>query len=73
MMMEKIMSKTNDTSNLDHRELADSELDVVSGGMPKLHEVASKGTIHPEVLIWTWESLGLTAMRGARSGASGAV
>jgi hypothetical protein len=36
-MMEKIMSKTNDTSKFDHaklenRVLADSELDAVSGG-----------------------------------------
>jgi hypothetical protein len=34
--MEKIMSKSNDTSRLaaleDHRPLADSELDAVSGG-----------------------------------------
>jgi hypothetical protein len=30
--MEKIMSKTNDVSTLDHRPLADSELDAVSGG-----------------------------------------
>jgi hypothetical protein len=34
--MEKIMSKTNDTSRLatleDHRPLANSELDAVSGG-----------------------------------------
>jgi hypothetical protein len=35
--MEKIMSKTNETSKLDHaklenRVLADSELDAVSGG-----------------------------------------
>jgi hypothetical protein len=38
--MEKIMSKTNDTSRLDHtklenRVLADSELDAVSGGVIK--------------------------------------
>jgi hypothetical protein len=35
--MEKIMSKTNETTNLvtfeDHRPLADSELDVVTGGL----------------------------------------
>jgi hypothetical protein len=30
--MEKIMSKTNNTLNLDHCALADSELDAVSGG-----------------------------------------
>jgi hypothetical protein len=35
--MEKIMSKSNDTSKVatleDHRPLADSELDAVSGGI----------------------------------------
>jgi hypothetical protein len=30
--LEKIMSKTNDVSTLDHHALADSELDEVSGG-----------------------------------------
>jgi hypothetical protein len=30
--MEKIMSKSNDVSTLDHRPLADSELDAMSGG-----------------------------------------
>jgi hypothetical protein len=56
--MEKIMSKTNDTSKPavleDHRPLADSELDAVSGGTtptPKLHEAACKGTHIPEVTI----------------------
>jgi hypothetical protein len=38
--MEKIMSKTNDTSNLatleDHNTLADTELDVVTGGQNML-------------------------------------
>lgn len=27
------MSKTNDTSNVDHRELTETELDTVSGGL----------------------------------------
>ena len=37
----------NDTSKPEHRELADTELDGVTGGAtPKLYEVASKGT-HP--------------------------
>jgi hypothetical protein len=54
------MSKTNDTSNLatldDHRPLADSELDAVSGGTldaaaPKLFEACCKGTHIPEVTI----------------------
>jgi hypothetical protein len=31
--MEKIMSKSNDVSTLDHRPLADSELDAVTGGV----------------------------------------
>jgi hypothetical protein len=31
--METTMSKTNDTSNLEHGRLADSELDAVSGGV----------------------------------------
>ena len=54
------MSKTNDTSNLDHRELTDSELDAVTGGKlidaatPKLHEAACKGTHLPEVVIEVW-------------------
>jgi hypothetical protein len=30
--MEKIMSKSNDVSTRDHRPLADSELDAVTGG-----------------------------------------
>jgi hypothetical protein len=30
--MEKIMSKSNDVSTLDHRPLVDSELDAVAGG-----------------------------------------
>ena len=38
-LMEKIMSKSNDTSKVatleDHRTLADSELDAVSGGVIK--------------------------------------
>jgi hypothetical protein len=31
-LMEKIMSKSNDSSKLDHDTLADSELDAVTGG-----------------------------------------
>jgi hypothetical protein len=31
--MEKIMNKTNYTSNLDHGTLNDTELDAVTGGM----------------------------------------
>jgi hypothetical protein len=59
-LMEKIMSKTNDTPNLGHGTLADSELDMVSGGKlidaatPKLHEAACKGTHLPEVVIEVW-------------------
>jgi len=51
--MEKIMSKTNDTSKPtaleDHRPLADTELDAVSGG--NLYEAACKGTHIPNVVI----------------------
>jgi hypothetical protein len=35
----EIMNKTNDTSNLDHDTLADSELDAVTGGMLWLSNV----------------------------------
>jgi hypothetical protein len=38
--MEKIMSKSNDVSTLDHRPLADSELDAVSGGWDSYEHVA---------------------------------
>jgi len=44
----------NDTSNLNHRELTDTELDAASGGTtptPKLYEAACKGTHIPEVVI----------------------
>jgi hypothetical protein len=76
-LMEKIMSKTKDTSNLEHRELTDTELNAGTGGAtPKLYEVACKGTHHPDV-IETWggidRSLGLTAMMGASTGGSGGV
>jgi hypothetical protein len=50
--IEKIMSKTNDTSNLatleHHDTFADSELDAVTGGAaPKLSDAAFKGTHIP--------------------------
>jgi hypothetical protein len=52
--MEKIMSKTNDTKKIrelteDHRPLADSELDAVSGGFPlyNLAELLGWGSSHP--------------------------
>jgi type VI protein secretion system component Hcp len=70
------MSKANDNSKLEHRELTDTELDAVTGGAtPKLYEAACKGTHLPEVVIEMSGglSLGQTAMMGARSGASGAV
>ena len=52
--MEKNMSKTDDTSKLDHaklenRVLADSELDAVTGG--KLLETAVKGKVYHRVEI----------------------
>jgi type VI protein secretion system component Hcp len=58
--MEKIMTKTNDTWRVaaleDHRTLADSELDAVSGGTadtaaPKLLEACCNGTHIPNVVI----------------------
>jgi hypothetical protein len=60
--MEKIMSKINDTWRVaaleDHRPLADSELDAVTGGtsnaVPKLYEAVCKGTHLPEVTIELW-------------------
>jgi hypothetical protein len=45
------MNDTNDTSNLDHRELTEIELDAVTGGTPKLYEAACKGTIIHEVAL----------------------
>ena len=67
-------------NNLDHRELTDNELDVVTGGTtptptPKLYEAACKGTIIHEIVLEMSEgrSLGGAAMMGAISGASGAV
>ena len=61
-------------NTLDHRELTEAELDAVSGGTPKLYEAACKGTIIHEVVLEVWGlSLGQTAIRGAISGASGAV
>jgi bacteriocin-like protein len=37
------MSKTNDTSNLDHRELTETELDAVSGGVTVKQKVVEGG------------------------------
>jgi hypothetical protein len=42
--MEKIMSKSNDASTLDHRPLADSELDAVSGGFPGSNTMIANAT-----------------------------
>jgi hypothetical protein len=60
--MEKIMTKANDTPKPtafeDHRPLADSELDAVTGGtsnaVPKLYKAVCKGTHLPEVTIELW-------------------
>ena len=54
--IEKIMSKTNDTSNLatleHHDTFADSELDAVTcGAAPTLSDAACKGTHIPNVTI----------------------
>ena len=56
LLMEKNMSKTDDTSKLDHiklenRVLADSELDAVTGGKLKLLEAAVKGKVFTKVEI----------------------
>jgi type VI protein secretion system component Hcp len=57
LVMEPTMSKNNDTSNLDHRELTDIELDAVTGGKlidaatPKLYEAALKGKVFTKVEI----------------------
>jgi hypothetical protein len=57
--MEKIMSKSNDVSTPNHRPLADSELDAVSGGIiPGLNNmIADKtgdalGGLLVEALAW---------------------
>ena len=55
--MEEIMSKTNDTSDLDHRELTETELDGVSGGLV----VATAGSEYSTVTL---------AMRKAGAGSS---
>jgi hypothetical protein len=50
-LMEKIMSKTNDTwccaAARSERELTADELEHVSGGTPKLLEAACKGQVFP--------------------------
>ena len=56
------MTKANDTPKPtafeDHRPLADSELDAVTGGtsnaVPKLYKAVCKGTHLPEVTIELW-------------------
>ena len=58
------MSKTDDTSKLDHaklenRVLADSELDAVTGG--KLLETAVKGKVYHRVEIHGTHSVGQCA------------
>jgi hypothetical protein len=43
--MEKIMEKRNDVSTLDHRPLADTELDAVTGGtLPGLGPIITDAT-----------------------------
>jgi type VI protein secretion system component Hcp len=50
------MNDTNSNS-VDHQELAETELDAVTGGaIPKLYEAACKGTHLPEVVIELWRS-----------------
>jgi hypothetical protein len=43
--MEKIMSNSNDNSKPDHRELADTELNAVSGGRNEPTRHPAKVTI----------------------------
>jgi hypothetical protein len=43
-----MMSKTNDVSTLDHRPLADSELDAVSGGMGLLGGIPGYSVPQPQ-------------------------
>jgi hypothetical protein len=53
--MEKIMSKSNDVSTLDHRSLADSELDAVTGGW-SLSGIP--GAAAPaETTPWNWRKM----------------
>jgi hypothetical protein len=56
--MEKIMSKTNDTSKFDHaklenRVLTDSELDVVSGGAEAKSDPVVSAVMKAAVYILT--------------------
>jgi hypothetical protein len=56
--MEKLMSKSNDSSKLDHHTLADSELDAVTGGrIPTQHKWADISMIRaldPSLSLWAW-------------------
>jgi hypothetical protein len=70
--MEKLMSKSNDSSKLDHHTLADSELDAVSGGTT-VGALGYTSRIPMGLPVLTGGSLLGTAMRGAITGASGAV
>lgn len=69
------MSKTNDTSNVDHRELTESELDAVSGGGTNGGTVAagwntssSSGPLGGDATIMTTE--GLMGMYGRGNAAA---
>ena len=68
--MEKIMSKSNDVSTLDHHPLADNELDAVSGGMFSLGDaIKAMGNAYAPITL----SSAAPVLSGALGGASGAV
>jgi hypothetical protein len=56
--MEKLMSKSNDSSKLDHHTLADSELDAATGGrIPTQHkwaDVSMNRALDPSLSLWAW-------------------
>jgi uncharacterized protein YcfJ len=56
--MEKFMSKTNDTSNLDHDTLADTELDAVAGGLSG-HKMGPSNFEKKNVTTTTTDAVGV--------------
>jgi hypothetical protein len=54
--LEKIMSKTNDTTNFSHGTLADSELDAVSGGW-SLNGIPGATDPPAETTPWNWKRM----------------
>jgi hypothetical protein len=67
---EEIMSKTNDTSRPatldDHRALADSELDAVTGGwLPTGIPGAAAAAAAAEKSQWNWMAFNPVTLKGA--------